>query len=176
MRNKLENLIDKEIKFAREGKPAYLILKINNLVDVGMINTLYYASQNGVKIQLIIRGICGIVPGLPGISENIEAISIVDKYLEHSRVLILGNGGDEKIYISSADWMSRNLDNRVEVACPVYDPEIKNEIRNIINIQLRDNVKARIIDQCQGNTYLKNNASQTVRSQFETYNYYKALI
>jgi polyphosphate kinase len=176
MRTKLEGLIDKEIKNVQEGKPAYIILKINNLVDPGMIHKLYYASQNGVKINMIIRGICGLVPGIPGLSENIHAISIVDKYLEHARILIVCNGGDEKIYISSADWMTRNLDNRVEVSCPIYDPELKKEIRDFINLQLNDNVKARIIDECQSNIYLRNNSPKQIRSQFETYNFYKAML
>jgi polyphosphate kinase len=176
MRTKLEGLIDKEIKNAQEGKTAYIILKINNLVDPGMIHKLYYANQNGVKINLIIRGICGLVPGIPGLSENIHAISIVDKYLEHARILIVCNGGDEKIYISSADWMTRNLDNRVEVSCPIYDPELKKEIRDFINLQLNDNVKARIIDECQSNIYLRNNSPKQIRSQFETYNFYKAML
>jgi polyphosphate kinase len=176
MRTKLEGLIEKEVKNAKEGYPAYIILKINNLVDPEMINKLYYASQNGVKINLIVRGICGLVPGIPGLSENIEAISIVDKYLEHSRILILCNAGDEKVYISSADWMSRNLDNRVEVSCPIYDPELKKQIRDFIDIQLHDNVKARIIDEDQKNIYLRDNSSKVIRSQFETYNFYKAML
>jgi polyphosphate kinase len=174
MRKKLESLINKEIKSAKEGKPAYIIVKLNNLVDNIMIDKLYEASQKGVKIQLIIRGMCSIMPGVPGLSDNIEAISIVDKYLEHSRVIIFGNNGDEKIYISSADWMTRNLDNRVEVASPIYDTELKKEIRRIIDIQLNDNVKAREIDECQGNTFRKNTNAEKIRSQFEIYNYYKS--
>jgi len=176
MRKKLENLIQKEINSAKEGKPAYIILKLNNLVDQGMIEKLYHAGNCGVKINLIIRGTCTLMPGVPGLSENIEAISIVDKYLEHTRILIFANGGDETIYISSADWMTRNLDNRVEVACPIYDPILKKEIRYSIDLQLSDNVKSRIVDQCQGNVYLRNGIQKQVRSQFETYNYYKSLL
>lgn len=173
MRNKLVTLIDTEIKNARTGKPAYIILKINNLVDGDMINKLYEASQSGVKISLIVRGICSLIPGVPGLSDNIEAISVVDKYLEHSRIFIFCNNNNEKYYISSADWMTRNLDNRVEVAAPVYDPSIQQEIRRIIDIQLGDCVKARIVDECQGNTYRKGEIC--IRSQFEIYQYYKAI-
>lgn len=175
MRNKLVSLIDREIKNASEGNPAYIILKINNIVDGDMIHKLYQASQAGVKVKLIVRGICGIIPGVPGLSENIEAISIVDKYLEHARIFIFCNNNEEKYYISSADWMTRNLDNRVEVASPIYDPELQKQIRNIIDTQLSDNIKARIIDECQGNVYRKDANQKAVRSQFELYEYYKTL-
>lgn len=173
MRNKSMALIDSEIKNAKSGKPAYIILKINNIVDSDMIQKLYQASQAGVKIQLIVRGICGLIPGVPGMSENIEAISIVDKYLEHARILIFCNNNEPKYYISSADWMTRNLDNRVEVACPIYDPLIQQEIRKIIDIQLSDNVKARIVDECQSNVYRKDTNKEAIRSQFVIYNSYK---
>ncbi|HEY4787497.1 MAG TPA: polyphosphate kinase 1 [Bacteroidales bacterium] len=175
MRNKLESLIDHEIKNAQNGKSAYIILKINNIVDADMIHKLYEASQGGVKIKLIVRGICGLIPGVPGLSDNIEAISIVDKYLEHSRIFIFCNNEDPKYYISSADWMTRNLDNRVEIASPIYDPAIQKEIRKIIDIQLSDNVKARIIDECQGNIYRKVMNNGAIRSQFEIYSCYKEL-
>jgi polyphosphate kinase len=176
MRNRMYNLIDKEIKNATEGKPAYIILKINNLVDADIINKLYQASQTGVKIQIIVRGTCALIPGVPGLSENIEAISIVDKYLEHSRIIIFCNGGEEKYYISSADWMSRNLDNRIEVASPVFDKDLQKQIKDIVEYQLRDNVKARIVDECQANLY-RNNGSEGEyhRSQIELYDYYKTL-
>ncbi|MDP4210332.1 MAG: polyphosphate kinase 1 [Bacteroidota bacterium] len=174
MRHKLEGLIDHEIDNAREGKNAYIILKINNLVDSEMITKLYQASQNGVKIKLIVRGICSLIPGVPGMSENIEAISIVDKYLEHARIFIFCNNDDEKYYISSADWMTRNLDNRVEVASPIYDPQLQKELRDIIDIQLSDNVKSRIIDECQANIYKKDGSPAPVRAQVEIYNYYKS--
>jgi polyphosphate kinase len=175
MRNKLVSLIDREIKNAKSGKPAYIILKINNIVDNDMINKLYQASQGGVKIKLIVRGMCGLIPGRPGLSENIEAISIVDRYLEHARIFIFCNNNEEKYYISSADWMTRNLDNRVEVASPIYDPVIQKEIRKIIDIQLNDNVKARIVDECQANIYRKDANEEAIRSQFELYNSYKML-
>lgn len=175
MRNKLVSLIDHEIKNARNGKSAYMILKINNIVDNDMIQKLYQASQAGVKIKLIVRGICGLIPGVPGLSENIEAISIVDRYLEHARIFILCNNNEPKYYISSADWMTRNLDNRVEVASPIYDKAIQQEIQMIIDIQLNDNVKARIIDECQSNIYRKDTNSEAIRSQFEIYQCYKTL-
>ncbi len=175
MRNKLVNLIDNEIKFAREGKEAYMILKINNVVDTAMIHKLYQASQNGVKIKLIVRGICALIPGVKGLSENIEAVAIVDKFLEHSRIFIFCNNNNEKYYISSADWMTRNLDTRIEVASPIYDPAIQKELRDIIDFQLKDNVKARIVDQHQSNIYKKDKSAPICHSQLETYNYYKAL-
>jgi polyphosphate kinase len=175
MRNKLISFIDREIRNARDGKPAYIVLKINNIVDPDMINKLYLASQNGVKIKVIVRGICGIVPGVPGLSENIEAISIVGKYLEHARMFVFCNNNDAKYYISSADWMTRNLDNRVEVATPIYDKAVQKELQDLIDMQLRDNVKARIIDECQGNTYKKNDGEPDYHSQLDIYNYYKNL-
>ncbi len=146
LRDRFEALIDQEIEHARAGKTAYMILKMNSLEDQQMIKKLYEASQAGVRIQLIIRGICCIAPGVDGLSEQIEAISIVDRFLEHARVYIFANNGDEQMYIASADWMLRNLSRRVEVAVPIYDPMIYRELRHIIDIQLRDNSKARCID------------------------------
>jgi polyphosphate kinase len=146
MRKHFMQLISNEIRNAKAGKPAYIDIKLNNLVDQGMVNHLYSASRAGVKIRLIIRGICSLKPGVKDMSENIQAISIVDKYLEHSRFVIFGNEGDEQFYITSADWMTRNLDHRVEVACPIYDDDIKKELRAQFDIQWRDNTKARILD------------------------------
>ena len=122
-------------------------------------------------MQLIVRGICCLIPGVEGMSENIEAISIVDKFLEHPRMFIFGNNGDPKIYISSADWMTRNIDNRVEVSCPIYDEEIKQELIDTFNIGWADNVKARIFSIHQDNAYRKNHLIK-VRSQIATYDYY----
>ena len=136
-----------------------------------MVDKLYEASRAGVKIQMIIRGLCCLVPGIPGMSENIEVISIVGKFLEHTRLLIFGNNNNPKIYISSADWMTRNIDNRVEVTCPIYDEDIKNELMDIFDICWSDNVKARIINEKQDNTYKRNDLPK-VRSQFATYDYY----
>ncbi len=175
MRNRLITLIDNEIINALEGKDAYIILKINNLVDSFMIKKLYQASQNGVKITLIIRGICSLMPGVPGLSENIEAISIVGRYLEHARIFVFCNNNQEKYFISSADWMTRNLDNRIEVASPVYDPAIQKELRKILDFELQDNVKSRIVDQCQGNIYKRDGLASSFSSQTELWNYYKHL-
>jgi len=173
LRTKLEALINYEIKQAKAGKPAKIILKMNSIQDEKMIRKLYQASNAGVKIQLIIRGICSIVPGVKGFSENIEAISIVDRFLEHARIFIFHHGGADRIYLSSADWMVRNLSHRVETAFPIYDPAIKKEIIDHINIQLADNVKARIIDLEFKNEYAKGHSDLATRSQVETYYYIK---
>jgi polyphosphate kinase len=173
MRKKFYRLIENEIKNAKKGKKAEIILKINSLVDQEIINKLYQANNAGVKITIIVRGVCSLIPGIHGMSENIKAISIVDKFLEHSRITIFHNNGDELYYISSADWMTRNLDRRVEVACPIFNKEIKKEIRDIIEIQLTDNVKARIINEDQDNQYVKDNNNTKIRSQFELYEYYR---
>jgi polyphosphate kinase len=172
MRKRMYSLIENEIKNAKAGKEAYIIIKINNLVDKEMIYKLYQANNAGVKIKLIIRGICSLIPGIKGMSENITAISIVDKYLEHSRILVFCNGGDELYFITSADLMVRNLDRRIEVTCPIYDREIQKELKDLINIQLNDNVKARIINEEQDNMYLTSKSKRKLRSQIELYKYY----
>jgi len=136
-----------------------------------MIDKLYEASRAGVKIQMIVRGLCCLIPGIKDMSENIEVISVVDKFLEHSRVYIFGNHEDVKLYISSADWMTRNIENRVEVSCPIYDEDIKSEIIDTFNISWNDNTKARILNDSQENQYRKNDKTK-VRSQFATYDYY----
>jgi polyphosphate kinase len=166
-------LIDNEIKNARAGKPAYMILKMNSLADEQMIGKLYQANNAGVKIKMIIRGMCCLVPGVKGFSEHIEVISIVDKYLEHSRVHIYCNDGDERIYLTSADFMTRNIDNRVEVGFPVYDERLKKEIKDIINLQLSDNTKAREINSHNTNKYHKTNNAIPCRAQIDIYNYLK---
>ncbi len=174
MRQTFVNLIDKEIANAKAGKKAYMILKMNSLVDKAMIEKLYEASKAGVKISLIIRGICSLVTEIDGYSDNIKAYSIVDKYLEHARVFIFANGGSEKIYITSADWMSRNLDSRSEVAVPILDAEVKKQIRDIIDIQLSGNTKVRILDKLQQNLYKKAKPGEKkIRVQDEIYNYLK---
>jgi polyphosphate kinase len=172
MRKKMYALIDNEIRNARAGKDAYIILKLNSLVDKEIINKLYQANNAGVNITLIIRGICSLIPGIEGMSENIKAISIVDKYLEHSRIIIFCNGGNEKYYISSADWMTRNLDRRIEITCPIYDKVIQQELKDLIKVQLKDNVKSRIINEEQDNPYLKSDSEEKLRSQVELYKYY----
>jgi len=174
MRQTFVNLIDKEISNAKAGKKASMILKMNSLVDKDMIEKLYEASQAGVQITLIVRGICSLVTEIAGYSDNIKAYSIVDKYLEHARVFIFANGGNEKIYITSADWMSRNLDSRSEVAVPILDADVKKQIKDIINIQISGNTKVRILDRLQQNLYKKAKPGERkIRVQDEIYNYLK---
>lgn len=175
MRKQFYKLIDKEIAQAKKGLPASIIAKVNSLVDEAMIERLYKASQAGVKIKLIVRGICCLVPGVPGLSENIEAISIIDKYLEHSRVFIFHNAGKELYYLSSADWMTRNLDHRIEVAFPVHDPALQHEIKSILDLQWQDNTKTRIINKSQNNRYKSSAGKAAVRAQVATYEYLKKL-
>lgn len=171
-RSRLYDLIDNEIKNAYDGLEAAITLKINNLVDEGLIERLYLASQAGVKIRMIVRGMCSLVPGIKNLSENIHVISVVDRFLEHPRVMIFHNSGNERVYISSADWMTRNLDHRIEVGAPVLCPLLKRRIIDLINIQLSDNVKARIIDGKQSNEYVKRPAkAKKIRSQIEVYRY-----
>jgi len=172
-RDKIYGLIDTEIVNAKAGKEAFIILKMNSLADEEMIAKLYEASNAGVKIRMIIRGMCCLVPGIQGMSENIEVISIIDKYLEHARVWIFANGGEEKMYLSSADFMTRNLDRRVEVGFPILDPYIKKEIREIINIQLNDNTKAREINSHNSNRYRRHNPNVSYRAQTDIYTYLK---
>jgi polyphosphate kinase len=173
LRPGLYALIDAEISRAKDNKPARIVLKLNSLEDKDIIARLYEASQAGVKIQVIVRGICCLVPGMKGISENIEVISIVDRFLEHARVFVFHNGGDTKVYLSSADWMERNLSFRIETAFPVYDPDLIREILEVLDLQLNDNVKARIIDQNEQNEYRRTASDIPVRAQLETYFYFK---
>jgi polyphosphate kinase len=175
MRREMVKLIDHEIAAAKKKKKSSIILKMNSLVDKEMISKLYEASKAGVPITLIIRGACSLVTDLENWSDNIKAYSIVDKYLEHTRIFIFHNGGDEKIYLSSADWMSRNLDSRSEVAVPIRDPEIRKQLKDIINIQLSGNMKVRTIDRKQENHYKRIKAGEKkVRVQDEVYSYIKA--
>ena len=171
MRKQLHALIDKEIKSAYEGKHASIILKLNSLSDEELILKLYDAARAGVKLKLIIRGICCMLPENKKFKKKVKAISIVDEYLEHARVIIFNHDGKEKVFISSADWMVRNIDHRVEAACPIPDKEIQQELKDILNIQLSDNVKARILDNELSNAYVQNEATKRIRSQIETYNY-----
>lgn len=174
MRKVFTGLISKEILNAKAGKKSGIILKMNSLVDKEIIQKLYEASNAGVQITLIVRGACSLVTGIHGFSENIKAFSIVDKFLEHARVFIFHNNGDEKIYISSADWMSRNLDSRSEVAVPIYDKEIRKQLKDIIDIQLSGNTKVRILDAHQENVYKKPlPGERKIRVQNEVYNYLK---
>ncbi len=173
MRDFFNECVDHEIELAEKGKDAWMILKMNSLIDPQMMKKLYKAGQSGVRIHLIIRGIFGLQIGKVGLSENISAISIVDKYLEHSRIFLFGNGGDEKVFISSADWMPRNLNRRIEVACPVYDPQIKGVLKEMLNIQLKDNLKARILDPGLHNEYNSVDPEKKFRAQEDYYNFIK---
>jgi len=173
MRKVFTGFIDNEIKNAKEGKTAFMQLKMNNLEDERMIKKLYEASQAGVKIELIVRSVCCLIPGIKGLSENISIISIVDRFLEHARIFRFANGGDDIIYLSSADWMKRNLSRRIETAFPVYNEKLKQTLRDILDIQLRDNIKARIIDEKQQNKYKNHFFDGEIRSQTEIYEYFK---
>jgi len=170
-KSKMFALIDQEIENAKDGKKAYIKLKMNSISSYKMIDKLYEASRAGVKIQMIVRGLCCLIPGVKGMSENIEVISIIDKFLEHTRLYMFSNNDDPKIYISSADWMTRNIDTRVEVTCPIYDEDIKNELQDLYEISWSDNVKARVINEAQDNTY-RTNDKEITRAQFATYDYY----
>ena len=165
-RNTFEKLIRNEIENALTGQEAYIILKLNSLQDQGMIDLLYQASNAGVKIRLVVRGICCLVPGIEGQSENIYVTSIVDRFLEHGRVYIFANGGKEKMYIGSADWMTRNLDHRIEVITPILDQDVYAKIRKVVQLQIEDTVKSRIIDEDQSNNYVSD--SKKIRAQMET--------
>ena len=176
-RKKYMSLIMNETKNAKKGLPAFIHIKINNLVDSQLIDKLYEASQHGVKIKLMVRGICCLVPGIKGLSENIEVLSIVDRFLEHSRFLIFGNNNKPLYFISSADWMERNLDKRIEVGAPIFDNILKEQINLVFSMQWGDREKARIIDKHQKNSYKEATGSEAViRSQVELQNYYRQLI
>lgn len=173
-RSEIERRIEREIDHARAGGKGLIKAKLNNLVDERLAQLLYRASQAGVRIHLIVRGMCGIRPGLPGISDNIHITSIVDRFLEHTRMVIFDNMGDPEVFISSADWMARNLDERVEVSCPILDPAIKRMLIDIMDIQLADNQKARIIDADQKNAYVQRGNRRKVRSQEAVHDYLSA--
>ena len=174
MRDQLLKLLNKEIRSAKNNKEAWVIIKLNNLVDKRIIQKLVAASRAGVKIRIICRGICVLVPGVPGYSENIEVVGVIDRYLEHSRAFVFANEGKPLFYITSADWMVRNFDHRFEVACPVYDPGLQKEMMYILQTQLKDNVKARYINSDPINLYKKFDKSDTrIRSQFYLYDYLK---
>jgi polyphosphate kinase len=171
MRKQLHQLIDKEIKSAREKKHASITLKLNSLSDEELILKLYAAARAGVKIKMIVRGICCMFTENKKFKQKVRAVSIVDEYLEHARVMIFHHDGKEKVFISSADWMVRNIDHRVEASCPIFDKTIQDELKDILGIQLEDNVKARILDNALSNIYVHNENEKKVRSQIETYNY-----
>ena len=166
------SLIEQEITLVKKGKKGLIKLKMNSLTNYNIIEKLYDASRAGVKIQLIVRGVCCLIPGIKGMSENIETISVVDKFLEHTRLMVFENDGDPLVYLSSADWMTRNLDNRVEVSCPIYDPDIKQDLLDTFTITWNDNVKARMLNSGVPNMYKKSSAQHS-RTQIDLYNYYK---
>lgn len=173
MRERIELFIEKEIENAKNKKEAFILLKMNSLVDPDMIKLLYKAGNAGVKIRMVVRGICCLQPEVQGVSENIQCISIVDKLLEHARMMIFCNGGKNKYYISSADFMSRNLDRRVEVAAPVYDKKIQQVLRNVFEIQWKDNTKARSVSPYNLNKYIRRDSNdKKIRSQAELYSYF----
>jgi polyphosphate kinase len=173
MRKKLISLIKTETDNARQGKPAYIYCKINHIVDEKIVEKLYQASNAGVEIKLLVRGNCSLITGIPNQSENIQAFGIIDRYLEHCRVMIFANGGEERYYLGSADWMQRNLDFRVEVYTPVYDPDLQKQLKKVIEFGLKDNTKSRIVDGSGNNLLNEAFTDVPFRSQEELYWYYK---
>jgi polyphosphate kinase len=173
LRSKLIQLINREVRFAKAGKTAEIFIKMNNLVDDEMIQKFYQASKAGVKIRFIIRGVCSLVPQQPGYSENIEAISIIDKYLEHTRIFIFHNNGNKEYFIGSADMMARNLDHRVELVVPIVELKLQRQLQDIMDIQWEDNQKSRIYNIEQNNAFKKNDL-KPVRSQDTVYDYWNA--
>ena len=173
-RKSFSDMINREILNAEMGKKAAITAKMNSLEDAELIELLYRASQSGVKIRLLVRGFTCLYPGVEGLSENIYMTSILDRFLEHGRIYLFENGGDQELFFGSADWMTRNLDRRIEVIAPIYDPDIAQEFRDILNIQLADNVKARIQDPEESNTYVAQQAGEKpIRSQVEIHRYLK---
>lgn len=173
MKNRFVALINNEIKNRKSGKPAYIKIKINHITDPVMVEKLYEASCAGVDIDLLVRGNCSLVPGIPGVSDHIRIVGIIDRYLEHSRIFVFAAGGEERVFIGSADWMPRNLDNRVEVVTPVYDPEVKEEMKRIVDFGLRDTLQARIVDGEGKNLFKQpDEGGQPFRSQEALYEYY----
>jgi polyphosphate kinase len=174
MRPKITRMIENEITNAKAGKMAWIRLKINNLADKEVTDLLYRASKAGVDVRLVIRGMCSLIPGMEGVSDNIQAVSIVDRLLEHSRMYMFANGGRQLCYLSSADWMSRNLDKRVEVAFPVLDKKLKEQVRTVFDLQWKDNVKARKVDS-KGKNKIVQRKGSNFRSQDETLEYIRSL-
>ena len=174
LRPSLVSFIDKEIANAKAGKPSGITIKLNSLQDREMVAKLYEASQASVPVRIISRGICCLLPGIKGVSDNIKVISIVDRFLEHARVFIFHNNGEDNLYVSSADWMTRNLSYRIETVFPIFDKNIKKEIMHLVELQWSDNVKARVIDKKQTNDYQKTKSDVPNRSQLETYYYFKS--
>lgn len=175
MKNKFITLINNEIKNKKAGKPAYIKIKINHITDPIMVNKLYEASEAGVDIDLVVRGNCSLITNIPNLSTNIRIHGIIDRYLEHSRIFIFANGGEEKVFLGSADWMPRNLDHRIEVITPVYDPAIKGEMKRIVEYGLKDTLQGRVVDGLGDNQFWSEEGQETpFRSQEALYNYYLA--
>ncbi|WP_299263884.1 polyphosphate kinase 1 [uncultured Psychrosphaera sp.] len=174
-KERILGLIDNEIALAEQGHHGEVTFKVNNLIDTDIIDKLYQASQAGVKIRGIVRGMCSLMPNIKNLSENIKIISIVDRFLEHSRVMVFNNNGDPKVYISSADWMRRNMQDRIEIGVPILNPVLAQRIIHILELQFKDTMKARIIDKLQNNSYVKRGNKKKLRSQLEIYQYLKGL-
>jgi len=171
--NSFIKLINNEIENSKKGIKAGIQIKLNNITNYKIIDKLYEASNSGVKIDMIVRGICCLIPEKIGFSENIKVISVIDKFLEHPRIYIFENAGNQLIYLSSSDLMTRSFDSRIEVTFPVYDDELKKQINDTFNISWNDNVKARIINGVNQNIFLVNNGDKDIRSQWDIYDYYK---
>lgn len=169
MKSRILRMLDNEIRNANEGKEAWLKMKINHITDIDVVSKLYQASKAGVKIDILIRGNCSIVPGIPKMSENIRCVGIIDRYLEHSRILIFCNGGKPKYYLGSADWMPRNLINRIEVMTPVYDEELQSDLIRTISYGMRDTLNGRVVDGRGTNNFVE---GEPFRSQEELYKRY----
>ncbi|GLP97254.1 polyphosphate kinase [Paraferrimonas sedimenticola] len=174
-RERVLQMIDKEIEFAKRRRKAEIVIKVNNLVDKAVIERLYQASQAGVKVRMIIRGMCALAAGIKGLSENIKVISVVDRFLEHPRVMVFHNGGQRQVYLASFDLMTRNLDYRVEVGTPIIDPQLQQRIVDLLELQWKDTVKARVVDAEQTNAYVKRGNRRKIRSQIASYDYLKKL-
>lgn len=174
-RHEIYRRIDREIELAETGRRGRILIKVNNLADTELVTKLYEANRAGVQIDACVRGMCTLIPGIPGLSDRIRVISIVDRFLEHPRVAVFYNDGDSEVFISSADWMTRNLDNRVEVAAPIYDTDHKKTIIDLMELQFKDTTKARWIDEDQTNPYVNRGNRRKVRTQMTTYHYIKQL-
>lgn len=174
-RDEINRRIEREIRLAQSNRPARILIKVNNLADSELVTRLYEASKAGVRIDACVRGMCTLIPGIPGLSDRIRVISLVDRFLEHPRVAIFYNDGAPEVYLSSADWMTRNLDNRVEVATPVLDPDHRRTVIELMELQFKDTTKARIIDEAQSNAYVERGNRRKLRAQMSTYNYIKQL-
>jgi polyphosphate kinase len=170
LRSSINSLIENEMANAAEGKKALIILKLNSIEDKKIIKKLYAAAEIGVKIKINVRGICGIKPDK---KRNIQIRSIVDRYLEHSRIYYFYNGGDEKLFIASADFMTRNFDRRIELLIPINNSVLKSELKEVLGIYFKDNVKARRINSTQSNSFIKSSSTKKIRAQYEIYNFLK---